>query len=395
MKKRYQGTKVSSGHIDVRKLDGVVIEPASRVAKSGNQANSFIIGSESYTIYSEDTLHPLTAGDQVSFHFEIRHYQTGSRKQYNAVVEDSLEILAPASIADQVNGNIYIMSNSSMPGLYKIGFTTGSATDRAGALSGVTGVPTKFDVAWTLPMIGNPHAVEKRAHAILASSRHGKEFFRATLEDAQNACIQAFSETHPAEAARMGDAFATYAASAVDRRQKHEQLMEQRSAAKLRAAEQALFDQTPEGRWRLRGTTELSIETFDPAKRRGESSFLRRLVGSRNENSLDICAKMTQRGNTLIWQIVIDGWLNGATAFNSYERTDMPTMISTLTEMMADMPIQNRSVRIEIEHRYVENPPSLSVSSDPIKLDIGSAMEFLGGLSIRSEPLQNVSRRSR
>jgi hypothetical protein len=390
---RYPGARVSSAPANIRQMSGVVIEPSSRIAKSGNQAHSFRIGSESFTIFSEDALHPLTPGDQVRFDFEMRRYRTGSRQQYYAVFEKTLEILAPAAVAENVKGNVYILSNPSMPGLLKIGFTTGSATKRAGALSGVTGVPTEFRVEWNLPIIGNPHAVERRAHAVLASSRHGKEFFRTTLANAQNACIQAFSELYPEEAAKMDAAFATHAASVFERRQKLSEIAEQRKAAQLQAEEEAAFRQTPEGRWRFNGTTTLSIEAFDPVKPRGEPPFFLRLVGVRYEDSLELRTRMIQQGNSLIWVILADGWRGGARIYKSETYTDLQAMVSHLANLMAEYPILNRSVRIEVENRFVDNPPPLS--GDPRKqvFDLLSATDFLHKLSIRSDPPPNASRR--
>jgi hypothetical protein len=43
-------------------------------------------------------------------------------------------------------GFVYIMSNASFPGLYKVGYTTGSPFKRAKELSASTSVPTPFDV---------------------------------------------------------------------------------------------------------------------------------------------------------------------------------------------------------------------------------------------------------
>ena len=45
-------------------------------------------------------------------------------------------------------GFIYVLVNSSMPGLVKIGKTTRRPSDRVRELSGVTGVPTPFVVAY-------------------------------------------------------------------------------------------------------------------------------------------------------------------------------------------------------------------------------------------------------
>jgi hypothetical protein len=45
-------------------------------------------------------------------------------------------------------GYLYVLVNSSMPGLVKVGKTARSPTQRADELSGVTGVATPFIVAF-------------------------------------------------------------------------------------------------------------------------------------------------------------------------------------------------------------------------------------------------------
>ena len=44
-------------------------------------------------------------------------------------------------------GWVYVLVNSSMPGIAKVGRTTRAPRDRAAELSGVTGVATPFIVA--------------------------------------------------------------------------------------------------------------------------------------------------------------------------------------------------------------------------------------------------------
>lgn len=374
-------------------MRGIVTDPSSRVAKSGNHAHSFRIGNELFTIFSGDALHPLTSGDQVSFDYEVRRYRTGSRQQYCAVFENTLQISAPADIAEQIKGSVYILSNPSMPGLLKIGFTTGSATKRAGALSGVTGVPTEFRVEWDLPVLGDPHAVEQRTHAILASSRHGKEFFRTTLTNAQNACILAFSELYPEEAAKMDAAFATHAASVLERRQKLNEAAERRKAAQLEAEKEAAFKQTPEGRWRFNGTSRLTIEAFDPQKPRGEPNFFLHLIGVRYEDSLELRARMTQQGDSLIWTILVDGWRKGVRVYTNETCSDLQEMISHISRFSANYPILNRQIIVEIENRFMENPPPLSEDPRRQTFDITGATSFLNNVSILSAPPARYSRR--
>lgn len=392
MTTRHPGARVRSSSSNARQMRGIVTDPSSRVAKSGNHAHSFRINGEIFTVFSDDELHPLTSGDQVSFDFEVRHYRTGSRQQYYAVFESTLQISAPAGIAEQVKGNVYILSNPSMPGLLKIGFTTGSATKRAGALSGVTGVPTEFRVEWDLPILGDPHAVERRAHAVLASSRHGKEFFRTTLADAQNACILAFSELYPEKAAKMDAAFATHAASVLERRQKLSEAAERRKVAQLEAEQEAAFKQTPEGRWRFNGASCLTIEAFDSGKPRGEPNIFLRLIRVRYEDSLELRARLTQQGNSLIWTILLDGWSNGVRVYTNESCSELKEMVSHISRFLSQYPTLNRQVIVEVENRFMENPPPLSGDPRRQKFDLARATTFLQDASILSVPPARAAR---
>ena len=83
-------------------------------------------------------------------------------------------------------GVVYVLTNASMPGIVKIGFTMLTAEARARELSSHTGVPTPFKVAWATERIPNPQAVERRVHDRLVSLRtnSGREFFRITLNKA-------------------------------------------------------------------------------------------------------------------------------------------------------------------------------------------------------------------
>jgi hypothetical protein len=81
---------------------------------------------------------------------------------------------------------VYILTNESMPGLVKIGVTTGSVQERARALSGVTGVPTPFQIYYAMKCTCGAD-VEKRIHKTLDECRvnPGREFFRMAPEDAR------------------------------------------------------------------------------------------------------------------------------------------------------------------------------------------------------------------
>lgn len=81
-------------------------------------------------------------------------------------------------------GFLYVLANSSMPGLVKVGKTTRSPTDRAAELSGVTGMATPFIVVYE-QLFQDCHSAENFVHAYLAEKGHrvadNREFFNAPV----------------------------------------------------------------------------------------------------------------------------------------------------------------------------------------------------------------------
>ncbi len=89
-----------------------------------------------------------------------------------------------------MSGFLYIATNSSMPGLVKIGRTATSPTQRMSELH-TTGVPTPFELEFVAKV---PDAVqaEKRVHATLNLHRisKGREFFRVSVTDAARRVLE-------------------------------------------------------------------------------------------------------------------------------------------------------------------------------------------------------------
>ena len=79
-------------------------------------------------------------------------------------------------------GYVYILVNSSMPGLVKIGKTRGAVNERAEALH-TTGVPKPFEVAFELPS-EEFEKLESKIHSELAEYRvnRQREFFRFSVD---------------------------------------------------------------------------------------------------------------------------------------------------------------------------------------------------------------------
>jgi T5orf172 domain len=76
---------------------------------------------------------------------------------------------------------VYILINSAIPGLLKIGFTGNSAAQRAYDISCATGVPSPYVVAWEIEIesANDAYEVEQHVHAELDRYRHNatREFF--------------------------------------------------------------------------------------------------------------------------------------------------------------------------------------------------------------------------
>lgn len=76
-------------------------------------------------------------------------------------------------------GFVYVLSNPAMPGIYKVGMTTRSPSQRAAELSNSTGVPAEFSIVYYAE-VADPAAVESAVHDRLAGYRVNpcREFFR-------------------------------------------------------------------------------------------------------------------------------------------------------------------------------------------------------------------------
>jgi len=95
-------------------------------------------------------------------------------------------------LADETEGRpehqgfIYVLSHESMPGLLKIGFTSGPVDKRAGEIGRPTGVPGPFTVESNFPVYSSPKEVEQKVHRALSFCRVNdrREFFRVSVEEA-------------------------------------------------------------------------------------------------------------------------------------------------------------------------------------------------------------------
>lgn len=82
---------------------------------------------------------------------------------------------------------VYILTNDTMPGLVKIGYTKNDPSKRARQINTATGVAMDFNVEWAYPCY-NGFELEQEVHRYLNSFRLNKnrEFFRMTVEEAKS-----------------------------------------------------------------------------------------------------------------------------------------------------------------------------------------------------------------
>ena len=83
---------------------------------------------------------------------------------------------------------VYVLTNPTMPGLCKIGFTKNKPSERVKQINAATGVALDFVVEWAFPCF-NAHDVEKQVHHYLEENgfrvnKH-KEFFNVTVDEAK------------------------------------------------------------------------------------------------------------------------------------------------------------------------------------------------------------------
>ena len=81
---------------------------------------------------------------------------------------------------------VYIMSNPTMPGYYKIGYTKKNPEERAKQISNATGVIVPMVVEWAFHCY-NGFALEQEVHNKLDAYRvsNQREFFQISLDEAR------------------------------------------------------------------------------------------------------------------------------------------------------------------------------------------------------------------
>ena len=89
---------------------------------------------------------------------------------------------------------VYVLTNDSIPGQVKIGYTKNNAEDRARQLY-QTGVPTAFKVAYEYVCVDG-YGLEQQVHKVLDEYRvaNGREFFYIDVETAKRTILEVAGE---------------------------------------------------------------------------------------------------------------------------------------------------------------------------------------------------------
>ena len=290
-----------------KKVNGYVEKITTSPAKFGGFSHRIYIRKKSYSLFNDSDLCLVKQGDLVEFTF----LTTGKSRKYSKIEELSIELLNPTEYAQNTAGYVYVMSNPSMPGLLKIGQTTRTPQERADELyHQATGVPVKFKVEWFLNIDGDPLLVEQKAHAFLNHKSHGKEFFKATLEEAKKFISAAYQELYPSQALENDiGGIIDIRTSDIDARR--QALAEEHEKKKKKDEEKRLrkeYEQSDEYRWLKNGSVEVKMNEV-----KGEKKFTHGLLDKwlkpepEDWFEASIMGRISQNDEVHEWHVVIRG----------------------------------------------------------------------------------------
>jgi DNA-directed RNA polymerase subunit RPC12/RpoP len=138
--------------------------------------------------------------------FRLEKKRKAAEEARQRELAETAKEIAEGSQTDGVQPNggfLYVLVNSAMPGLLKIGKTERDTESRAKELSGATGIPTPFVVAYE-EWFKDCSAAENYVHAVLASSgcrvADNREFFSAPVKVAIQAIMKAKAQKEQAGA---------------------------------------------------------------------------------------------------------------------------------------------------------------------------------------------------
>jgi DNA-directed RNA polymerase subunit RPC12/RpoP len=133
----------------------------------------------------------------------LKYFQErlAERQKEQAAQEEAAAVAKLREYADeqpdqgQANGGyVYILINSAMPGVVKVGKTEREPEDRAKELSGVTGIPTPYSVAYD-EWFADCSRAEEYIHTLLTANGYrvadNREFFSVPVKVAIKAVVEA------------------------------------------------------------------------------------------------------------------------------------------------------------------------------------------------------------
>jgi hypothetical protein len=140
------------------------------------EADTFVSKEEDMLGYPIEyfTMTPMPVGEDGREWDEVKYY-TGRKKAFQGLNREGKYW-------------IYVLSNPSMPGLLKIGYTKNSPEERAQQISNATGVATPFKVEYVFKC-HEGQFLEEEVHNYLDSHRvaNNREFFKLKLHEAVEA----------------------------------------------------------------------------------------------------------------------------------------------------------------------------------------------------------------
>lgn len=141
-------------------------------------------------------------------------------------------------------GWVYIISNPSMPGIIKVGYSTNHPRARAKELK-TTGIPTAYKVIFSV-VVDNPYELEQKVHNHLRKYRKGGEWFTCSSAVAAAAIKELYSGAYhndvdykninPAELALENEKYKKIAESKAAEERVAAAFVEKNNAARLAAS---------------------------------------------------------------------------------------------------------------------------------------------------------------
>lgn len=382
-------------------IEGQVLLITKRKAISGAWAHGIVIGSQKYSLFTEEEFFPVQIGDHVSFSFQTKQLKSGSGRKYYAINPDSLTIQDGAPKTESTAGYVYVLVNDAMPGMVKIGFTARTPTERAKELSNSTGIPKPFDVAFIIRIKGDAALVERACHAELKTKRQGKEFFAISVSEAKELIRRKYSEIYPKNVANQE--------AAITRRMEEFQLNREAVLAEMRTKrEREEYESSSEYKWKQSGYIDVALREFDTppsgsqldeygriSRYTDTRPFLQRLLNRNPENDwlqIDIIGRAGYaHHNQPPWRVIAMGVLRGKRLnyttgdISVGDKFTLPEAIGAAEQLIAESKIRNRRIHIEVACELLINPTLL---------DGDSLTERHGRLFVRRSDLASLNIRT-